>query len=324
MKKSSLVSIIIPTYNGGKYINRALDSILEQDYSPIELIVVNDGSTDNVLKILESYIPKFEKINYKFKIINQKNRGVSSAFNTGLKQFTGDFLTFLADDDWLKLDSISQRVNFLKKNKQFDMVYCAVDVVDEGAEDRVVFTRDIKEFPSDNNLFINLLLERDYYYGGLAHLIRADYFLKIHPQRQIADFKAGQNIQIFLPLYYRGQIGHISRPVATILQRQDSHSRKERSEEEWGKRFDELHRISIDTLNKIDMPEHERKNYLVMIEDRFEKANYIRSLNDQLIIKDKEILVLNNELEQLFSIRKSARRLVGNIKRKLMREDDKK
>ena len=69
MKKSSLVSIIIPTYNGGKYINRALDSILEQDYSPIELIVVNDGSTDNVLKILESYIPKFEKINYKFKII---------------------------------------------------------------------------------------------------------------------------------------------------------------------------------------------------------------------------------------------------------------
>jgi len=318
--KNPLVSIIMPTYNGEKYIKKALDSILGQNYTPIELIVVNDGSTDNTLKILESYKSKFITNSNQLRIISQKNGGVASAFNAGLKKFTGSFLCFLADDDWLKPDSVKRRVEFLQKNQRFDLVYCAVEVVDEGDEDKVVFTRRIKGFPPDDNLFANMLLEKNYYWGDLAHLVRSDYFLKIHPKRCIADFRAGQNIQIFLPLYYRGKVGYIDEPVATILDRQDSHSRKQRSEEEWRRRYEEIRDIYIDTLNKIDMPKQERENYVAVIQERYEKQFVIEDLLKEIAIRDSRVAKLKSKSNKFLGIKRSARLLVGNIKRRITRK----
>ena len=82
--KNGLVSIIIPCYNASKYLNKCLDSLLNQTYKNIEVIIVNDGSTDESKLIIESYIDKFSKKKKKLIIINQDNAGHAVAVNNAL------------------------------------------------------------------------------------------------------------------------------------------------------------------------------------------------------------------------------------------------
>ena len=90
-------SVIIPLYNKGPYIKRAIESIQNQTVKDIEIIVVNDGSTDNGPDIVESIKDK------RIFLINQKNQGVGNALNRGVKESKSEFLTFLgADDEWTK------------------------------------------------------------------------------------------------------------------------------------------------------------------------------------------------------------------------------
>jgi len=105
------VSIIIPIYNAENYLKKCLDSIINQTYKNIEIILINDGSTDNSLEICKQY--KDDRI----KLINQKNSGVSTARNVGLDLVTGDYITFVDSDDWLELDAIESMVNFIEIRK---------------------------------------------------------------------------------------------------------------------------------------------------------------------------------------------------------------
>ena len=124
MKKRPVVSIIIPVYNGEKYLDICFKSILNQDYKNIEVIVVNDDSTDGSLKILQKYKKKYSN----FVIINQKNTGQAIARNNGIKKATGDYLTFLDQDDYLDNDYISTLVNSIEDNDILITGYKRVDV----------------------------------------------------------------------------------------------------------------------------------------------------------------------------------------------------
>lgn len=111
-----LVSVIIPVFNTEKYILEALESVSFQDYKNIEIIVVNDGSTDNTLNILRKYSKKI-------KIISQeKNMGQSISRNVGVKEANGDIVGFLdADDLWPK-NHVSLGVKYLNENNDYDFV----------------------------------------------------------------------------------------------------------------------------------------------------------------------------------------------------------
>ena len=103
MNSKNKVSIIIPVYNTEKYLSRCLYSVTHQKYQNLEIICVNDGSTDNSSKILDEYATKDPRI----KIIYQKNQGQSSARNTGLEKATGDYISFIDSDDSVKADFIT-------------------------------------------------------------------------------------------------------------------------------------------------------------------------------------------------------------------------
>ena len=103
------ISIIVPVYNGRKYIRTCLDSILNQTYKNIELIIINDGSTDETDKICKEYEIKDDRIKYLYK----KNEGVSIARNLGISQCTGSYILFVDCDDFLPLDSIYYFANNL-------------------------------------------------------------------------------------------------------------------------------------------------------------------------------------------------------------------
>ena len=115
---SDLVTIIIPVYNGQEWLNKCLDSVINQTYKNLEIIVVNDGSFDDSQKIIDEYKNKDSRIVSLIK----ENGGLSSARNYGLKVFKGDYVYFLDCDDYLYETSIEYLLSILKKY-DVDIVY---------------------------------------------------------------------------------------------------------------------------------------------------------------------------------------------------------
>ena len=113
------VSIIIPVYNSYKNLNRCLDSVINQTYKNIEIIIINDGSTDRSLDILNEYKKKDNRI----KVYTIKNSGVSYARNYGIKKSNGEYIMFIDSDDYIELNMVEKMMNSLVSNK-VDIVRC--------------------------------------------------------------------------------------------------------------------------------------------------------------------------------------------------------
>ena len=111
------ISVIIPNYNYAQYLDQAIQSVLKQSYDNLELIVVNNGSTDNSLEILEKY-------KHKIHLINQPNLGQSGARNSGLSASSGDFIAFLDADDFWEPTKLEMQSKLINNNTQ--LVYCGI------------------------------------------------------------------------------------------------------------------------------------------------------------------------------------------------------
>lgn len=118
------VSVIIPVYNGEKYINQAIESVLQQTYTNYEIIVVDDGSTDNSKQILSPY---FDKIKY----IYQKNQGVATARNKGLEIATGNYIAFLDQDDYFLPNKLESQLQKIVKKPYLGMIIGGWQIVDQ-------------------------------------------------------------------------------------------------------------------------------------------------------------------------------------------------
>jgi glycosyltransferase involved in cell wall biosynthesis len=122
---SGLVSVIIPVFNSEQYINKTIDSVLGQTYRHVEIIVVNDGSTDKTGELIRSY--KEDSII----CIEQKNKGVSAARNLGFRAAKGEFVIFFDSDDIMQPEFVSARVEALSEFTFFDFVCGHIRKIDE-------------------------------------------------------------------------------------------------------------------------------------------------------------------------------------------------
>src|SRR5271157_3746140 len=103
----NLVSVIVPTYNRAHFILKAVDSVLAQTYRPIELIIVDDGSTDETDGVVEEWSSKlFQNDNFRVYYLTQQNKGPSAARNLGIVRCQGEYIQFLDSDDTLHQDKI--------------------------------------------------------------------------------------------------------------------------------------------------------------------------------------------------------------------------
>lgn len=146
-----LISIIVPVYNAEEYIERCINSLVNQTYQNIEIILINDGSTDRSKDICDSYAKKDKRI----KVINQKNCGVSTARNKGMDVAKGEYLCFVDSDDYVSNEFIEKMYKSLSTNRA-DLSICSIsNVSDKGIK------------PQSSSLYEDNIITKETYYKNI-------------------------------------------------------------------------------------------------------------------------------------------------------------
>lgn len=135
VNNNQLVSIIVPVYNRENYIKQTVENIADSEYRPIELILVNDGSTDGSLNILEAFKAEYQSDNFFIKILTQVNQGAPTARNLGFENSNGEFIQFLDSDDFISPSKFTIQIKAMNDEYadfglcDFEMVYPKEDKV---------------------------------------------------------------------------------------------------------------------------------------------------------------------------------------------------
>lgn len=150
MESQPLFSILVANYNNGRYLSTCLDSILKQDYPNIEIIVVDDGSTDNSLSIIEPYLQK----NHRIKLFkNEKNKGVGFTKKRCIDEASGEILGFVDPEDTITSNAISKMIEIHKKHPQVSLAYSNLYYCDEQLN--ITREKNIKQVPQGKYDFFN-------------------------------------------------------------------------------------------------------------------------------------------------------------------------
>lgn len=183
MKK---ISILIPVYNTSKYLERCLNSIINQNFKDIEIICVNDGSIDNSLEILN----KFAQQDNRIKIINKNNGGLTTARNVGIKNATGEYCLNIDSDDWIEQGYLEEMYEKAKK-ENLDMVISDI-ILDYKDKNKKILKKDL-DIDDDKILtgeeYLKIFFTNNFYGFTWNKLIKRKYYV---------DYNIKYNEEIFL------------------------------------------------------------------------------------------------------------------------------
>jgi glycosyltransferase involved in cell wall biosynthesis len=189
------ISAVMAVYNREKYLKEAIDSVLNQSYENWELVIVNDGSTDNSHNICKEYLEKYPQ---KIKYINMnKNGGAGNSFYTGVENSSGKYITFVGSDDIQLRDKFKISLEFLEKNPNIDMIFSNYETMSgEGIRTgrKLTWPSNI----SDDNTLLDRELRRNYMYSGLCVIKNSKDVVFDRKLRYSEDY------DLFLRLVYKG------------------------------------------------------------------------------------------------------------------------
>ena len=188
MNKTPLISVIVPVYKVEKFLNRCVESIVNQTYKNLEIILVDDGSPDNCPKMCDEWAQKDKRI----KIIHQKNSGVSSARNNGIKQATGDYIAFVDSDDWIEPETYESVLN-LALSENADLTFFKYLLIDENGN---------KQYLNEINLCKEKIKNLEYYFllnsrnGNDSHTIMGSIVRVLFKSNIIKDMSFNTNLKL--------------------------------------------------------------------------------------------------------------------------------
>ncbi|MGN0327446.1 MAG: glycosyltransferase family 2 protein [Lachnospira sp.] len=260
LNNSKKVSIIIPVYNSAPYLRRCLDSVQNQTYKNLEIICVDDGSTDGSQNIVDEY----GKADDRFVVIHKENGGESSARNEGLLKSTGEYIGFMDCDDWIETDMYEVLVRAIENND--------VDIAASGwikscndTETEITNKKTVKDGIIDKQHLLHYIYERDSY-RGFAYmwdkLYKADLFRKENEECLLFDenLKLGGDVIMLAQLALRAEKAvYINKAFYHYIQRSDSgcHSIDLKKRQDWLKSYFmvielfEENRVSEDILSYV-------------------------------------------------------------------------
>ncbi len=189
---SEKVSVIVPVYNVEEYLPRCIDSVINQTYKNLEIILVDDGSPDNCPRMCETYAERDERI----KVIHKENGGLASARNAGLKIAVGAYITFVDSDDYIKSDMLERMIT-LAEDKNADVVQIAFEREKFGLVESDVAENEIKTIVGDENIRL-YALDRILRPEACGKLYRAELFKNIEFDSEI---KYAEDVEFGLRFY---------------------------------------------------------------------------------------------------------------------------
>lgn len=268
------VSLVTPCYNGEKYLSRYLDCVIAQDYDNIELILINDGSTDKTYDIYCSYISKLKKRKIEIKYIQQENKGIAGAVNSGIKQITGDYLAWPDSDDILLPNFISSRVAALEQHPNVAIVVCPVEIVNEYDVSKVISHSQINinwDENEEKSIYFNILRLQGLLVFPGSFMVRTEYFKMTNTMLEFPHPREiGQDFQMLLPICYKYKACFCPIVSFRYVIRSDSHSHVHKTKEESIHKYGVARKLLYELLDIIPFDNDEdRKKTILCIEWRF-------------------------------------------------------
>jgi len=209
----ALVSIIIPTYNAEPWIAETLESAFQQTYSNTEIIVVDDGSTDQTRTILQSYVPRIRLI------LNETNQGVAASRNRGNAEAKGQYVALLDHDDLWEKDKLAKQMALFEATPTLGLVFS--DCLYRTQEGKTWRSFQVNA-PSRGNVF-NALLENNFV-PCLTAVIPRNVLNQIGVFRK--DFQMAEDLELFLRIAQRYPIDYVDKPLGTHRIHSQNFSRK--------------------------------------------------------------------------------------------------
>ncbi len=229
--KDALVSIIVPCYNGKRFVDACMSTLLAQTYKKLEVVVVDDGSSDGSHTLIESYVNLFADNDMVLKCIRQENRGLAGAISTGLKHISGEFLQLLDIDDLLEPSSVEDKLSLFTQDVA--IVRANGKSVKAGEDDGILFA-DGKASGEEKMLFEELVLSKTYNWAG-SYMVRTKPLFEFYPDRSIYPSRHGQNLQILMPLAYKHKCVFLDKPLMKYVKWDNSLSASTGSNDAYGK-----------------------------------------------------------------------------------------
>ena len=199
------ISIIIPNYNYEKFISRTIESIIMQDYPNIEIIIVDDGSSDNSFDIISKYLAKYPD---KIKAIKQQNMGQANAINTGLRQAEGEIIGWINSDDTYCKNSLDKVMNVFEHYPDIDIVYGNINIINTNDE----YISSLKHYKF--SYFMSVFTGFANNLSSNAVFWRKD--LMIRNGYLNADFKCGLDNEFFSRITWKSRLYHLNTPIANF------------------------------------------------------------------------------------------------------------
>ncbi len=214
--KAPLVSILVNAYNAERYIAEALDSALAQVYKNIEVIVLDDHSTDRTSAIVQEYAAKDERVHY---LKPQKRVGLVEGRNELLRVSRGEYLTYLDADDVYMPDKVEQEVDFLATHPEYALVYCNIIFFFDGVPEKTYRHR--YTFYSGEDIFPHLLEKM--FIANTSTMFRREVYDRLGGYR--TDLGLVEDWEYFLRLTYAGyQVAFLDGDLVRYRLRWDSHT----------------------------------------------------------------------------------------------------
>jgi len=210
------ISVVIPTYNRANFISSTIDSVLKQDFDDFEILLIDDGSTDNTKQIVENNYKQY--LGNKLKYIYQINQERSLARNNGVALAIGKYIAFIDSDDLWYPNHLSTCYEFLKSHNKYTMVFTDFDIVDEKLQ--VIAKQRIKGF-NEHRILKDILLGR-IVFGPSVVMIKKDIFQTVGGfDKELMPSEDGE-LWARIAYTYPESIGHIAK--ATVLMRKHAGS----------------------------------------------------------------------------------------------------
>ena len=225
-----LVTLVTPVYNAMPWLRDYLDCVAAQTWRPLEVILVDDGSSDGSDECMRQSADRLAAAGIELRLLFCPHRGQAAAMNAALALISGEFFTWCDADDLLTPDSVEKKTLWLLDHPEAGMVRSNGTVLD--ADTGTVLGESSRpEDKSDGNVFEALLTDRTYCYAG-CYMVRTALFFDCYPEKQIPESPEGQNLQLLLPPASRMVCGYLDEKLHTYCRRSGSHSGKKRTYQE--------------------------------------------------------------------------------------------